>query len=113
MPSSWKKSNIVSILKGSTAKEVSNYRRISLLPLVSKVLERCIYNRVIDHIARQLHKLQVGFLKGKSTTAQLLQVLHNIGEKLDKRVQVDAIYLDFAKAFDRVNHKLLPNTVTF
>ena len=54
-----------------------------------------------------LIKLQFGFLKGKSTTAQLLQVLHNIGEKLDKRVQVDAIYLDFAKAFDRVNHKLL------
>ena len=41
------------------------------------------------------------------TTAQLLQVLHHIDEKLNKRVQVDAIYLDFAKAFDRVNHKLL------
>ena len=51
-----------------------------------------------------LIKLQFGFLKGKSTTAQLLQVLHNISEKLDKRVQVD---FDFAKAFDRVNHKLL------
>lgn len=38
---------------------------------------------------------------------QLLQVLHNIGEKLDKRVQVDAIYLDSVKAFDRVNQKLL------
>jgi len=58
-------------------------------------------------IASQLHKLQFGFLKGKSTTAQLLQVLHNIGEKLDKGVQVDAIYLEFAKAFDRLNHKLL------
>ena len=51
-----------------------------------------------------LIKLQFGFLKAKSTTAQLLQVLHNISEKLDKRVQVD---FDFAKAFDRVNHKLL------
>ena len=42
------------------------------LPLVSKVLECCVYNRVVDHIAPQLHKLQFGFLKGKSTTAQLL-----------------------------------------
>ena len=97
MPSSWKQSNIVPIIKGGTAEEVSNYRPISLLPLFSKVLERCVYNRVIDHIAPQLHKLQFGFLKGKSTTAQLLQVLHNIDEKLDKRVQVDAIYLEFAK----------------
>ena len=80
---------------------------MSLLPLVSKVLERCVYNRVIDHIAPQLHKLQFGFLKGKSTTAQLLQVLHNIGENLVKWGQVVAIYLDFAKAFDRVKHKLL------
>ena len=77
------------------------------MPLVSKVLERYIYNRVIDHIAPRLHKLQFGILKGKSTTAQLLQILHNIGEKLDKRVQVDTIYLDFAKAFDSANHKLL------
>ena len=96
MPSSWKESNIVPILKGGTVKEVSNYRPISLLPLVSKVLERRIYNRVINHIAPQLHKLQFGLLKGKSTTAQLLQVLHNVGEKLGKRVQVDAIYVDFA-----------------
>ena len=80
---------------------------ISRLPPVSKGLERCVHNRVVDHIASQLQKLQFGFLKGKSTTAQLLQVLHNIGVKLDKRVQVDAIYLEFAKAFDRVNHKLL------
>ena len=41
---------------------------------------------------------------------QLLQVLHDIGERLDKRVQVDAIYLDFAKAFNRINHKLLLKT---
>jgi len=60
---------MVPILKGGTVKEVSNYKLISLLPLVSKVLERCVYNRVIDHIAPQLHKLQFGFLKGKSTTA--------------------------------------------
>ena len=96
MPSSWKESNIVPILKGGTVKEVSNYRPISLLPLVSKVLERRIYNRVINQIAPQLHKLQFGLLKGKSTAAQLLQVLHNVGEKLGKRVQVDAIYVDFA-----------------
>ena len=107
MPSSWKESNIVPILKGGTAKEVSNYIPISLLPLVSKVLKRCVYNRVIVRISPQLQKLHFGFLKGKSTTAQLLQVLYNRSEKLDKRVKVDAIYLDFAKAFDRVNHELL------
>ena len=86
---------------------VTNYRPISLLSLASKVLERCVYNRVILHVVDRLHPLQFGFLKGKSTTAQLLLVLQEIGGMLDSRCQVDALYLDFAKAFDKVNHQLL------
>ena len=61
----------------------------------------------MEHVSVHLHNLQFGFLKGKSTTAQLLRVLHEIGESQDKRVQTDAIYLDFTKAFDRVDHRLL------
>ena len=48
-------------LKGGIAKEASNYRPTSLLPLVSKVLERCVYNRFMDYIAPHLNKLQFGF----------------------------------------------------
>ena len=88
-------------------KSVTNYRAISLLPVVSKVLERCVYNRLVEHVSDHLHHLQFGFLRGKSTTMQLLHVLHEIGETLDNRVQTDSIYLDFAKAFDRVDHRLL------
>ena len=75
-------------------------------PLFLK-LEHCVYNRLIKYISGQLYNLQHGFLKGKSTTSQLLEVLNEIGEMLDNRVQVDTIYLDFAKAFDRVDHHLL------
>ena len=107
VPSEWKISNITPIPKGGLKNEASNYRPISLLSIVSKVLERCIYNQLINHLSNQMHNLQFGFLKGKSTTSQLLQVLHEIGEKLDKRVQTDILYLDFTKAFDRVDHQLL------
>jgi hypothetical protein len=71
--------------------------------------ERCIYNRLIEHIGEKLHHRQFGFLKGKSTTSQFLQVLHDmyIGNKLDNKCQVDTLYLNFAKAFDKVNHELL------
>ncbi len=51
--------------------------------------------------------LQYGFQKGKSTTSRLLSVLHNIHKCLEKRSQVDTIYLDFAKAFDKVSHEHL------
>jgi hypothetical protein len=87
--------------------EISNYQPISLLPIVSKVLERCIYDQLINHVSSELHNLQYGFLRGKSTTSQLLQVLHKLCESLDKRIQTDVLYLDFAKAFDRVDHQLL------
>ena len=107
LPKEWKLSNITPIPKSGSSSNVTNYRPISLLSLVSKVLERCIYNRLIEHIGEKLHHLQFGFLKGKSTTSQLLQVLHDIGNKLDNKCQVDTLYLDFAKAFDKVNHELL------
>lgn len=107
VPAEWKVSNIIPIPKGGQKNEVSNYRPISLLPIVSKVFERCIYDQLINHVSCQLYNLQFGFLRGKSTTSQLLQVLHEIGESLDKRVQTDILYLDFAKAFDRVDHQLL------
>ena len=107
LPAAWKVANIIPIPKSGHPGEVSNYRPISLLPIVSKVMERCVYNRLIEDISGQLYNLQHGFLKGKSTTSQLLEVLNEIGEMLDNRVQVDTIYLDFAKAFDRVDHHLL------
>jgi hypothetical protein len=95
------------IPKGDQKNEVSNYRSISLLPIVSKVLERCIYDKLINHVSSELHNLQNGFLSGKSATSQLLKVLHEFDESLDKRIQTDVLYLDFAKAFDRVDHQLL------
>jgi hypothetical protein len=99
--------SLVPIPKKSSAEEVSNYRPISLLSLVSKVFKRCVYNQLVSHISTQLHHLQFGFLRGKSTTSQLLHVLHDIHQALESRNQVDAVYLDFAKAFDKVSHKFL------
>ena len=95
VPAEWKVSNIIPIPKGGQKNEVSNYRPISLFPIVSKVLERCIYDQLINHVSSELHNLQYGFLREK------------FGESLDKRIQTDVLYLDFAKAFDRVDHQLL------
>jgi hypothetical protein len=57
------------------------------MSLVSKVFERCIYNIIIDHLSSQLYDLQYGFRSGKSTTAQMLYVLHKIHNVLEKRGQ--------------------------
>ncbi|CAB4002465.1 Hypothetical predicted protein [Paramuricea clavata] len=108
----WKLANIVPILKKCPASNVQNYRPISLLSNIGKIFERCVFNRVINHISNQLHNFQHGFLKGKSCTTHLLQVIDEIGRSLDCAEQTDIIYLDFAKAFDKVNHSLLLDKIS-
>ena len=107
LPDEWKLSHIIPIPKKCPNDEVTNYRPISLLSVVSKVLERCIYNQLIVHVSSQLHHLQFGFLRDRSTTSQLLHVINEINKALENREQIDSIYLDFAKAFDKVDHILL------
>ena len=94
--------------------EVENYRPISLMPILAKVQERCVLNRLLPHISPCLFNMQHCFLKGLSCTTQLLQVLHELGRALDSGLETDVIYLDFSKAFDSVCHaKLLSKLCTF
>jgi hypothetical protein len=107
LPNEWKTANVVPIHKKGPKTEVSNYRPVSLLPIISKVLERCILNKIIDIISPHISRMQHGFMKGKSTTTQIISVLNNIQNIFDNRDQVDVIYFDLSKAFDSVPHNLL------
>ena len=87
---------------------VLNYRGISLLDVLSEILERKVYNEIFSIVCTHLTLWQHSFLPGKSTVSQLSQVVHQFANALERRRQVDVIYLDFSKAFDRISHgKLL------
>ena len=107
LPLEWKSANVTPIHKKDLKEPVENYRPISLLPIVSKVLERCVSRKFYDHIIHLITPSQHGFLRIRSCTTQLIQVLHSVGQCLDKNIQTDLIYLDFAKAFDSVDHQIL------
>ena len=111
LPDTWKLANVVPVFKKGERHNICNYRPISLLSVVSKVMERCIYNRIYPVLRPQIYSGQHGFSRNRSTATQLTLVQHRIGEILDKGGQVDMIYLDFAKAFDRVPHSLLLHKV--
>ena len=85
----------------------ANYRPIFLLPIIIKVLERCVCNRFYDHVHEMINKAQHGFLHGRLCVTQLLTTLHHVGQLLDNNVQTDIIFLDFAKAFNCVDHIIL------
>ena len=103
-PTQWKLANLSPVYKKDGPTLVNNYRSISLLCMHSKVFERCMCNHCFPFSSPKLYHLQHGFLKNKSTTTQLVQIYHGIFQSLPKGHEVDTIFLDLSKAFDRVSH---------
>ena len=108
-PDALKEAKVIPIHKGDSVLSVSNYRPISLLPIFSKILERLIYNQFIEFIDRHklLSELQFGFQKNKSTEQAIASIITNITNAFAKNQSSYCIFLDFAKAFDTVNHEIL------
>ena len=100
LPSQWKIDMITPIPKKGSLTEIKNYRPISLLCVLSKVLERIIYHKVIEFIRPKLSEFQFGFLKNRSALQQLLAAFALMHNALDNKMHFS--YLDFRKAFDTV-----------
>ena len=109
LPDEWKLANIVPVHKKGEKTDVVNYRPISLLCIVSKVLERCVLSKLKDNLLTLINSTQHGFIPGKSCTTQLVEVLDYIGSLLDGGKQTDIIFMDMSKAFDKVDHAFLLN----
>ena len=76
---------------------------MSLLPVISKVQERCVASCLVLQVKKILYPFQDGFQKVKSCVTQLTEIFYDIGYVLDRELESDIIYLDFAKAFDSVS----------
>jgi hypothetical protein len=100
----WKVHKLCPIHKGGSRSDITNYRPISLLNIVSKVLECIIYKKIIDFIQSHISNHQYGFLRNRSCLQQLLASYHHIYSRADNGLDSDVIYLDFSKAFDRIPH---------
>ena len=103
----WKTHIISPVYKSGNKSAVNNYRPISLLCVVSKVLERIIFNKISDFITVAISPNQFGFLCGRSCTQQLLLFLNDIYDSAANKIQTDVLYLDFRKAFDTIPHNKL------
>ena len=109
-PRLWKTASIVPTPKTDNDKHISSgYRPISLLPIVSKVLEKHIHSLISDHINEHssLFDTQSGFQRKKSTVSALLSVTQEWITTLHEKKDVLCVFLDLKKAFDMVPHKTL------
>ena len=87
----------------------SNYRPISLLSNLNKILEKLMFVRVLSFLDKEnvIYKQQFGFRPKQSTTHAIISITEKIREVLDKGKFACGVFVDLQKAFDTVNHEVL------
>ncbi|GBO10726.1 putative RNA-directed DNA polymerase from transposon BS [Araneus ventricosus] len=102
-PSPWKTAVVVPIYKkGKKPQAPDSYRPISLLSSLSKLAESIILNRLEEETEHKLIPFQFGFRKGLSTSEQLLRMVEHVRDGFCNKIDTAAVFIDIAKAFDRV-----------
>ena len=109
LPECWKIANVVPIHKSGSRHFTNNYRPISLICVVGKVLESIIRDSMLHHLTVNglISQQQHGFLPHCSCTSQLLTAINDWTCSIDQGYPIDVIYFDFRKAFDTVPHARL------
>ena len=104
IPEDWRRANIVPIFKAGSRNKPENFRPASLTSQVCKMFESLMRDDIVNHLESKglLNISQHGFRKGRSCLTNLLSFLEEMTEKLDAKNSIDVVYLDFAKAFDKV-----------
>jgi hypothetical protein len=109
IPSKYLQQTIVPIFKKGSKGDPANYRPVSLTSHIIKLFERIVRKKLVEYCVDNniIVAEQYGFCSGKSCTTQLISHFERILEILDCNANADVIYLDFSKAFDKVDHKIL------
>ena len=103
----WRKALVIPIFMKGSKSDASNYRPISLTSVLCKLCEHILHPTILTHLANHkiLSDAQHGFRKRRSCDTQLLLALNDFARGLEDKSQADIIFLDFAKAFDKVSHQ--------
>ncbi|KAK4328363.1 hypothetical protein Pmani_001236 [Petrolisthes manimaculis] len=109
IPDLLKQGKITAIYKKGLRAEPSNYRPVALTSHIIKIMEKIIVKNMTSYMERNhlMNPGQHGFRAGHSCLSQLIEHQENIVESLEKGNNVDVVYLDFEKAFDKVDHGVL------
>ncbi|KAL8582913.1 hypothetical protein ACOMHN_057066 [Nucella lapillus] len=109
VPSDWRDALVSPIFKKGEHYNPANYRPVSLTCIVCKLLEHIVVHSLMKHLETNeiLCHQQHGFRKNRSCETQLLELVEELTSNMVDGLQTDMVILDFAKAFDKVNHSLL------
>jgi len=104
VPEDWRRANVTPIFKKGSKADPGNYRPVSLTSVCCKLLEGILKSAIMEHLLANnlVNPSQHGFMAGRSCCTNLLEFMEEVTRLVDEGVPVDVIYLDFAKAFDKV-----------
>ena len=108
-PAAWKKSKIIPLHKKDDPLDPKNYRPVAIVPILSKVLERAIFNQLVKYLDKNnlIHPNHHAYRPGHNTTTALIQMYDGWLRGVDSGNPVGACLLDMSAAFDVVDHQLL------
>lgn len=108
-PNELKLARVIPLFKADDCMLINNYRPVSILPLFSKIYERIMYNRLWSFIKKHnlLYKYQFGFREKHGTDVAMIVLIDKIMSAFNDGEMVLGVFLDFSKAFDTVDHKIL------
>ena len=108
-PNHMKLAMVTPIYQGKSKLKVGNYRPVSVLPILSKVLEKLMFNRLVNFLEKSeiIYEHQYGSQKSKPTTHAVFDIHTKIVKALDQGNLACSVFLDFVKAFDTADHHIL------
>ena len=109
-PQDWKRSLFISIPKKGNTKECSNYCIIALISHVSKVMLKILQARLQQYVNCEITDVPAGFRKGRGTRDQIANIRWIIEKAREYQENISFCFIDYAKAFDCVDHKKLENS---
>jgi len=109
VPDDWETANVTPVFKQGNRTLASNYRPVSLTCICCKILEHVVLHHLNIQLENFIHESQHGFRRNFLCVTQLATVNHDILRHIDKGHFVDAVVLDFSKAFDVIDHHILVN----
>ena len=103
-PSPWKTALVGPVWEKGDRRDVRKYKPVSLLSVSSKLLEKCFFMDLYDFVRPKLNNFQFRFRRNRSAVSQFLVYIDKVYKALDRGEQVEVLYTNFEKVFDKIDH---------